>query len=151
MFRARTGLLGSAILIACALVSAGGNAPAIAGTPSSAADWSGTWHGTYMCYQGVTGLDLTITPRDAKTVKAVFSFHAVLQNPLVPSGEFEMLGRLGPSPGRLLLRAKAWADRPPNYVTVDLDGIYDPGSAEYSGRVKGPGCTSFRVTRGTSI
>jgi hypothetical protein len=151
MFRARTGLISFAILILVGLVSPGSNGPALSATTSSAADWSGTWHGTYTCYQGITGLDLTITPRDAKTVRAVFSFHAVLQNPLVPSGEFEMMGRLGSSPGRLLLRAKAWTDRPPNYVTVDLDGVYDPSSAEYSGRVKGPGCTSFRLTRGTPI
>jgi hypothetical protein len=123
--------------------------PAMAQMRGSAAEWGGAWHGTYVCYQGTTGLDLTIKALDADNVMAIFSFHAIPQNPLLPSGEFTMTGQPGPNPGHLRLSASSWTTRPPGYVTVDLDGIYDPASGEYRGRVRGPRCGSFRLRRDT--
>jgi hypothetical protein len=83
-----------------------------------AAEWGGAWHGTYVCYQGITGLDLTIKALDADNVMAVFSFHAIPQNPLLPSGEFTMTGQPGPNPGHLRLSASSWTTRPPGYVSI---------------------------------
>jgi len=109
-------------------------------------DWSGNWHGIYFCAQGVTGLTLSIKPSGLRNVSATFSFYAVPRNPTVPSGEFAMVGRLEHS-GHLDLRATAWRTQPPNYLTVDLEGDYDPMSGEYRGHVRGPGCGLFRLRR----
>ena len=142
---------GAATIVAAGLLAYVCPLGAVADTALTAADWAGTWRGTYECNQGATGLDLTITPIEKGGVTAIFSFHAVLFNPLVPSGEFAMEGELGPEPGRLHLRAGTWIVQPPDYVTVDLDGTYDEISKEYRGTVIGPGCTSFRLQRGIPI
>jgi hypothetical protein len=136
------------ILAVGGLMSPLGNGRASSATLTTPDDWSGSWHGTYVCAQGITGLTLAITPSGAKSVTAVFSFHAVPQNPSVPSGEFAMTGKLGQRAGRLVLLASEWTERPANYVTVGLDGDYDPVSGEYRGRVRGPpGCGLFRLRR----
>ncbi len=145
---ARTRRLVSVILILTTLLAPGSLTSAVARTLASPADWSGAWHGTYDCAQGLTGLDLTISPLGPGSVRAVFAFHAIPQNPLLPSGEFVMTGQLG-APGHLTLHAGAWTVQPPFYVTVDLDGTFYPASAEYRGRVIGPGCSSFRLRRDT--
>ncbi|MBO0766866.1 MAG: hypothetical protein J2P50_20060 [Hyphomicrobiaceae bacterium] len=109
-------------------------------------DWSGNWHGTYFCAQGLTGLTLSIKPSGLWSVSAIFSFYAVPHNALVPSGEFAMTGRLQRE-GHLGLHATAWRTQPPGYVTVDLDGNYDAISGEYRGHVDGWGCGLFHLRR----
>jgi hypothetical protein len=147
MSHRRKGRVCGLLMLSCAVFLAA-KPGASARTLHSPADWSGTWHGVYGCAQGPTGLDLTITPLGARSVTAVFSFHAIPQNPLLPSGEFAMTRQVGPD-GHLLLRAGAWTVQPPLYVTVDLDGAFHPGSAEYRGRVLGPGCSFFNLRRDT--
>ncbi|MFI4994798.1 MAG: hypothetical protein ACHQAQ_03320 [Hyphomicrobiales bacterium] len=147
MLKARMRWIIFAILIVAGLFSPGGAGPALSATLASPEDWSGSWHGTYVCAQGVTGLTLAITPSGTRSVTAVFSFYAVPRNPTVPSGEFAMAGRLGAKAGRLALSAVSWTTRPAWYVMVDLDGDYDPRSGEYRGRVHGPGCGLFRLRR----
>jgi hypothetical protein len=120
---------------------------ASAAIPSTADDWRGTWNGVYACSQGVTGLTLTITPDGDDKVTATFSFYAVKENPSVPSGEFTMFGRLQSRAGHLALMPMLWTTRPPFYVTVGLDGDYDPVSGEYHGQVHGPGCGLFHLRR----
>jgi hypothetical protein len=118
--------------------------PATLTTPD---DWSGSWHGTYVCAQGVTGLTLTIKPSGLRSVTAVFSFYPVPRNPTVPSGEFTMTGDLRQRAGHLQLIADTWTKRPPNYVMVGLDGGYDTISGEYRGRVPLQGCGLFHLRR----
>jgi hypothetical protein len=109
-------------------------------------DWSGNWHGIYVCGQGLTGLTLTIKPSGLRNVSAIFSFYALPPNPTVPSGEFAMVGRVDER-GHLELHATAWRKQPRNYVTVDLDGDYDSFSGEYRGHVRGPACGFFHLRR----
>ncbi len=112
-----------------------------------AADWAGTWRGSYVCLQGTTGLTLTIRAKGDDSITATFSFHAVPSNPTVPSGSFVMKGQLGSDPTHLRLAAGAWRKRPPGYVTVDLEGDYNPKSGEYFGKVDFAGCSDFTVRR----
>jgi hypothetical protein len=132
-------------LVGFMLLLAHGRAmPATLATPD---DWSGSWHGSYVCAQGVTGLSLAIKPSGVRSVTAIFSFYAVPQNPSVPSGEFAMTGRLREA-GHLELLGTAWRRQPSFYVMVDLDGDYDPTSGEYRGHVHGPGgCGLFHLRR----
>jgi hypothetical protein len=145
--RAHLGLPLLGPLILGALASPVGGAPAWSKTLSSAEEWSGSWHGTYVCAQGVTGVTLAITPKNERKVTAVFSFYPVPQNPLVPSGEFTMTGRLRLRSGRLTLVGGQWTTKPPWYEMVGLDGSYYPNTGEYRGQVEGAGCSSFRLRR----
>jgi len=138
---------GTVIAYLAAAGLACGASPAMAAPFATPEDWSGSWHGTYVCAQGVTGLTLAITPSGPDSVTAVFSFYAVPGNPAVPSGEFTMSGRLGSRTGRLALTPQEWKVRPPLYLSVGLDGVHDQRSGEYRGRVYGPGCAGFRLRR----
>jgi len=135
------------LIVAIALIGAQTPlGPASAATLNTPADWQGFWRGRYVCAQGATGLTLSVKPAGAHGVVATFSFHALAENPSVPSGQFKMTGQLGPA-GHLRLVAKSWTHQPLFYVMVGLDGDYDPASAQYKGVVDGPGCTEFVVQR----
>lgn len=119
--------------------------------PARAGDLSGVWTGAYVCAQGETGLSLTIRAVGSR-LWAVFAFSAVPENPDVPSGAFEMTGRL--IQGRSVsLNAGEWLDWPAGYETVDLRGEMriENGIEVIEGRVlfdPAPGaCTTFRVER----
>jgi hypothetical protein len=116
-------------------------------TQSSAEDWQGVWRGRYICAQGATALTVTVKPAGARGVTAVFSFHALPENPNVPSGRFTMAGQLGPVDGHLKLVPRAWTRQPLFYVMVGLDGDYNQVSGQYTGIVDGPGCTTFVLQR----
>jgi hypothetical protein len=106
----------------------------------------GTWRGGYVCAQGHTALALGIEPRKDGTVIALFHFEAAPDNPEVPTGCFEMEGRLDPVTGELALAPQRWLLRPGGYVMVGLVGRVSPEGV-FAGVVRGPGCTDFRVER----
>jgi hypothetical protein len=134
-------ILFTAMLALCA------ERPAVSQPLVSADDWTGIWRGTYVCGQGVTGLFLTVMRSGTSDVAAVFAFFAVPENPGVPKGEFDMMGRPGPQGNHLHLSPRAWITSPPRYLMVALDGHYDEASGEYSGSVYGPACTRFILRR----
>ncbi|HEU0013519.1 MAG TPA: hypothetical protein VFQ45_07530 [Longimicrobium sp.] len=89
---------------------------------------SGTWSGTYGCWQGETGLELRLRGARSGEVTAVFRFFPVASNttPAVAKGSYRMRGAYG-TDGRLVLRPHAWIDAPANYVMVSLDGRVSGG------------------------
>ncbi len=105
----------------------------------------GTWRGGYVCAQGHTAVALTIEPRQDGTFSALFHFEAASDNPGVPTGCYEMRGRLDPATGRVLFRQHRWLLRPPDYVMVDLEGQLSSSGDRMEGRVVGPFCTEFQV------
>lgn len=106
----------------------------------------GTWTGTYVCGQGITGVTLTVEPVDANAVRVVMEFYATAQNPGVPSGRYTLNGVLDPSSGRLRLTPDYWLAQPPGYTMVGLDG-YLKGE-RFTGAVTGNArCSTFSVTR----
>jgi hypothetical protein len=131
-------------LVAAALCAVG---PAAARPLVSVDDWIGLWRGSYVCHQGVTGIYLTVQRASDDDVTAVFKFFAVPENPGVPDGEYDMTGWPGPQDNHLQLYSHKWIKAPPGYVMVGLDGDYDEATGEYSGRVRGPGCTRFILRR----
>lgn len=119
--------------------------------PVRAGDLAGVWTGRYICAQGETAVQLTIRDVGSR-LWAVFAFSATPENPDVPSGAFEMRGRL--LQGRtVVLNAGRWIDRPGDYDVVHLRGEtrIENGIDIIEGRVlfdAAPGaCTVFRVER----
>ncbi|HKM65512.1 MAG TPA: hypothetical protein VJY39_23785 [Acidisphaera sp.] len=131
-----------ATLAAMALLALGGPV----GGPVAAAQVatpSGTYTGTYRCGQGMTALSLSIRAAQDGSLSALFYFHAAAGNPGVPKGCFDMHGQWDARTGAVSLQAGAWLLRPPNYVTVDLQGHLTKGFL--GGTVIGPGCTDFSL------
>ena len=85
---------------------------------------SGTWKGTYVCAQGVTGLTLVVEAAKG-TATATFSFYPVAVNPGVPHGSFAMTGTY--TSRSLDLVPDHWIKRPAGYVMIDLPAQFAPG------------------------
>ncbi|WP_149541057.1 hypothetical protein [Siccirubricoccus phaeus] len=107
----------------------------------------GAWSGTYDCAQGLTGVTLTIAEAGRAHARALFHFYADPRNPRVPTGCFTMDGSYDAKTGALVLHGRDWLLRPSGYVVVDFLGRVDPAGREFSGRVQGPHCGSFRLER----
>jgi hypothetical protein len=105
---------------------------------------SETWSGTYVCAQGLTQAELTLVRVHGDQFEALFSFH---HDPTGISGEYEMTGLYTAETRNVHLTAGDWVTQPPNYVTVNFDGRIAPDESSFSGRVIGPGCSSFTLRR----
>ena len=107
---------------------------------------TGTWTGSYICSQGLTGLRLVVrTGRDG-TLTGTFSFYALPANPGVPSGEGTITGTY--SATRTDIRPGRWIRQPPGYVLVGLiAGPPADNGTLLRGRVTNPGCSTFSVTK----
>jgi outer membrane protein OmpA-like peptidoglycan-associated protein len=108
----------------------------------------GAWTGTYVCRQGLTGVSLTIAEAAPGRARAMFHFYADPSNPGVPTGCTTMDGSYDPKVGTLRLNGRGWLLRPPSYQFVNFIGSVDAAGRHFSGRVEGPGCTSFQLQRG---
>ncbi|MEV0292669.1 hypothetical protein [Nocardia sp. NPDC050710] len=105
---------------------------------------AGEWTGSYFCSQGETALTLTLDPPDGAGSRAVFGFGPSPANPGIPIGAFEM--GVGYLHNVLTFTQRRWITRPGDYLMVDLVAD-DVSPSHLSGRVTGPGCTIFQVTR----
>jgi eukaryotic-like serine/threonine-protein kinase len=137
--------------IAVAVVAAGA-ALAVAvshRSTSPAADTpvlTGTWTGSYICSQGLTGLRLVVRAAPDGTLTGTFSFYALPANPHVPSGEGTITGTY--SATRTDIRPGHWIKQPPGYVLVGLAaGPPADNGTLLRGRVSDSGCSTFSVTK----
>lgn len=111
----------------------------------------GDWHGSYICAQGMTALDLSVTSSAPGQVQALFHFTATPSNPDVPEGCFSMRGSYEPTTRRMQLLPTAWLLRPDGYVTVGLDGQLDRSGGTIVGRVtQMSSCTTFSLLRAST-
>ena len=117
-------------------------------TPPSLHDFAGTWSGTYICAQGVTGLTLFVDPRSGD---AVFSFYPLPENPDVAAGEFTMSGHFDAKSEQFVLVPGSWRERPPGYVMVGLIGQIDVVTGHFVGTVRSTSwlapCRTFDLRR----
>ena len=124
------------IVVACA-------APVWAETsqPAKTSAQRSKWQGTYVCAQGVTGVNLTIDERcrgDTCTLAAIFEFGEVKENPGVPHGSYKMIGE---SHGLVYtLKPDAWIERPDGYIMVGLTATKDPEQHTMTGRIDNESC-----------
>ena len=107
----------------------------------------GDWQGHYKCAQGETALDLEISATTPSKIDAIFYFHAQQNNPGVPQGCFMMHGSFEAAARMVTLSPAEWLDRPAFFVSVGLGGTVSPSGDTLSGRISGPGCAGFSLTR----
>jgi hypothetical protein len=133
------------------LVNRGDSPPTPTPPPSQsqaqAAAINGLWKGSYICAQGSTSLQLTITTAGSGDgVQATFNFYSTADN-TVPTGSFAMRGTF--SGGVLTLDGDHWIVQPPNYLMVGLTAnVQGSKPASITGQVtNGVGCTTFSIQR----
>lgn len=119
----------------------------LAATPAAAQEIAGTWRGIYTCAQGNTALTLTINRVGKDEVRALFHFQAAPDNPGVPSGCYELTGRVAAPSGRFTLTPSFWIAQPQGYMMVGLEGTIRADGMAMSGRVTDPSCTTFQLAR----
>jgi hypothetical protein len=107
---------------------------------------SGTWKGTYVCAQGVTGLTLVVAAAKGRA-RATFSFYPVRDNPGVPKGSFAMTG--GYTSRSLDLEPDHWIAQPKGYVMIDLPAVFSPARPDrLEGRWPlGHPCSTFALAK----
>ena len=108
------------------------------------------WHGSYVCNQGLTRLQLTLRPLSGgDRIEADFVFAPDPDNPGVPTGSFRLIGSLDRSTGQLVLKQQHWLEQPsdPSYRMIDLAGTLQigVGQALIRGQVTSYGCQDFAV------
>ncbi|QQR35486.1 hypothetical protein JI749_14170 [Devosia oryziradicis] len=113
--------------------------------PASAADLlTGDWHGSYICYQGLTRLALVIMPDgDRWTGRFMFGPHE--SNPNVPFGSYDIT--VTETAGVYTIMPGDWVDQPDGYAAVGGSGTLSADMMTLSGKVNFDGCGGFEVTR----
>ena len=108
--------------------------------------------GTYVCAQGKTALTFVFDGVRAGTDEGVyldvtfeFSYDGASSGTTAAEGSAHMKGTFDPKTHRLRLHAEEWIEQPPGYSLVDFSGTV-ARTGVYSGRVEGPGCTSFTAS-----
>lgn len=102
----------------------------VLGYEITAEDIEGTWVGEYEDWSQPVSLELEISNFDESnhSFDAIFHFSAHPDNSDVPSGSFEMDGVIDASTLAVSLSAGDWIERPDNYLTINLQGRYDPAT-----------------------
>jgi hypothetical protein len=146
------GKVGAVKAAIAVVVVAAGAAVAVAvshRSTSPAADTpvlTGTWTGSYICSQGLTGLRLVVRAAPDGTLTGTFSFYALPANPRVRSGEGTITGTY--SATSTDIRPGHWIRQAPGYVLVGLvAGPPADNGTLLRGRVSTPGCATFSVTK----
>jgi hypothetical protein len=104
------------------------------------------WEGRYDCAQGLTGLTLELVGTGGARVSAVFRFHAVPENPDVPSGSYTLLGTVR-GDGSIDLVPERWLEQPEGYVMVGMTGVLVPERGLLRGAITHPACAAFELRR----
>jgi len=134
------------VLIALYLAVAAAFSSAVAVAAEDASALIGRWHGSYSCNQGRTGLQLLITKADGLAFEGEFAFHALPENPDVPSGRFAVQGALDIASDGVTIDGMRWLEQPPGYQMVNLSGTLSADGRTIAGTVDFTGCSDFHVT-----
>jgi hypothetical protein len=106
------------------------------------------YHGHFTCTQGITNLTIQfLKPTPGSVAVAIFKFGPSNSNPNVPFGAFFLQGGVNFRDGRLELQPLSWLSQPQRYVMVGLSGTSSDEGKTFKGKVLGPNCTEFSITR----
>jgi hypothetical protein len=133
-------------------------------TASRAVPIPAGWMGSYICRQGVTGLQLDIAevPQDhfkchngypdcdpdfataPVPVRATFKFFPLPENPDLPAGSFTMTGVF--TARKASLKPEAWKEQPAGWEMVALSGEVSDDNRFFRGTIEHEGCGAFGLS-----
>ena len=107
------------------------------------------YHGRYECPQGTTAFTILVRAASARADRdVVFRFGPDSENVYVSGGSFFMRGKVELEGGVLSLTPVSWISQPDSgWKMVGLEGASTDKGESFSGRVKGPGCKTFAISR----
>ncbi len=114
---------------------------------SAATAINGVYNGTYTCALGPRTLKLSLLASGNGSLTGVFTFY------LPPTSHtqafsYSMSGTLDAASGKFKLDPVKWEVPPPGgYAMVGMDGAFDPGTGQVSGKITYGSCGTFQATR----
>jgi hypothetical protein len=114
---------------------------------SAATAINGVYNGTYTCAAGPRTLKLSLLAPGNGSLTGVFTFY------LPPASHTEafsysLSGTLEAASGKFKLNPVKWDTPPPGgYVMVGMDGAFDPGTGQVTGKITNGSCGAFQATR----
>ena len=166
-----------AVAVAAAVLVTGVGSSATLSAAEDKQPIEGVWEGRYVCAQGPTGVTLTIKtlphwpgiqvylhrllmgwlanpetrapqaqPKQLR-IDARFRFHALPENPGVPSGEFELTGTFDPELGVLNLYPSQWIEQPEGYNWAGLKALLENEGQNLTGALDLQGCGVVALRR----
>jgi hypothetical protein len=122
-------------------------APVVHVQRATATAISGVYNGTYTCAIGPRTLKLSLLASANGTLTGIFTFY------LPPTSHtqafsYRLSGTVDPVSGKFKLNPVRWETRPPgNYVMVGMDGGFDAGTGQVTGKITLGNCGTFQATR----
>jgi predicted Ser/Thr protein kinase len=104
---------------------------------------SGTWSGTYVCSQGVTGVTLQIVASSDQNIGALLQFAVPNSRP----GAYFMRGVFDPSNNRIAMKFTNWKYQPEGALPADITGTVNFASSELRGTVLQQGCANLSMRK----
>lgn len=111
---------------------------------------NGVYNGTYTCMQGPRTLKLSLTVSSSEALAGEFTFY------LPPTSHdrafsYSLHGTWDAATGKFRLAPVKWETAPPpGYSMVGVDGTFNSGSGQVSGKVISGSCFGFQATRDQS-
>jgi hypothetical protein len=118
----------------------------LATSGATAATIGGTYSGYYQC--AVTrNLDLQVNDLGGGRISAVFTFPmpGAAAGRGANSGSYTMSGSYDPQSGHFRLEPQQWISRPPGFIMIGLDGVFDPRTRRLTGSIPSFGCGRFEL------
>ncbi len=108
----------------------------------------GTWKGTYICGQGETGVEVSVTATnsDAK-LRGMFRFYSLPGRGNAMPGEFGFVGRFDKNISSINTKPISWIRQPPGYTAVGFTGEISSTQREFVGRIDNPGCGAITLSK----
>ena len=124
------------------------SAHAASSNPDAASALVGVWRGSYICRQGETGVEVTITDLTADgAVKGRFHFFNMPGKSNAAEGEFLLSGKYDLAAGTLTMTPGEWIKQPENYVTAGFTAYYRPPAPTMAGTVDNNVCRQINLTK----
>ena len=105
---------------------------------------NGEWKGSYICGQGRTPLILDVKASKGGSLSAIFKFEVSANLFGAEYGTYSMKGRIN-SKGQVTLKPYKWIKAPSGYYAVELRGDVSQSGYNFTGKVSGRGCKTFKL------
>lgn len=99
---------------------------------------AGTWKGTYVCQQGLTGVTLTFAHSGDPSGTARFTFYRTAGGPFVPDGTFIHRIEYDAPQRKLELKGMRWINQPETFKMIDITATVSADWQRMTGKIHHP-------------